>query len=128
MGSIRMYKIASGAIDASGDAVAYSVAIRGRILKIGVNYPTNTCEVDLDSQGEATDQKIIDLAAANTDATYYPRIALHDNSGSALDLCDTEGRDVAMYGYFTGYGRSKLTIASGTAAEEVSVTIVVEED
>ena len=128
MGSIRMYKIASGAIDASGDAVEYSVAIRGRILKIGVNYPTNTCEVDLDSQGEVTDQKVIDLAAANTDATYYPRIALHDNTGSALDLSDTEGGDTAMYGYFAVYGRIKLTIASGTEGESVSVTIVVEED
>ena len=128
MGAIRQYKIASGAIDASGDAVAYSIPVRGKILKIGVNYPTNTCTVDLDSQGEVTDQKIIDLSAANTDATYYPMIALHGNTGSALDLSDTEGGDVAMYGHFAVYGRIKLTIASGTADEEVSVTIVVEEE
>lgn len=128
MGSIRKYKIASGAIDSSGDAVAYSSTIRGRILSVGVNYPTNTCEVDLDSQGETNDQKIIDLAAANADATYYPRVALQDITGTALNLSDTEGGDVAMYGYFTVYGRIKLTIASGTEDEEVSVTIIVEED
>ena len=128
MGSIRKYKIASGAIDSSGDAVAYSQTIRGRILSIGVDYDTNTCTVDLDSQGEVTDQKIMDLAAANTDATYYPRVALEDNTGSALDLSDTEGGNVAMYDYFNVYGRIKLTIASGTENEEVSVSIVVEED
>lgn len=128
MGSIRKYKISSGAIDASGDAVAYSVPIMGKILAVGVNYPTNTCTVDLDSQGEPTDQKIMDLAAANTDATYYPRVALHDNTGSALDLSDTEGGDVAMYDYFTVYGRVKLTIASGTEDEVVNVYLIVEEE
>ena len=128
MTSIREYKIASGAIDASGDAVAYSSTIRGRILKVGVNYDTNTCTVDLDSQGETNDQKIMDLAAANTDATYYPRVAQHDNTGAALDLSDAEGGNVAKYGYFTVYGRIKLTIAAGTEDEEVSVTITVEEN
>ena len=128
MGSIRKYKISSGAIDSSGDAVAYSATIRGRILAIGVDYDTNTCEVDLDSQGEVTDQKIINLAAANTDATYYPRILLQNNTGTNLDLSDAEGGNTAMYGHFVIYGRIKLTIASGTQNEEVSVSIVVEED
>jgi len=123
---ITRERIASGAIDAGGDAVAYSKPIYGKILAVHVNYPTNTCTVDIDTDGELKAQKIVDLAAANTDAVYYPRVALHDNTGTALDLSDTEGGDVAMYGEFVVVGRLKLTIASGTATEEVTVDVIYE--
>jgi len=128
MGNIRKYKISSGSIAADGSAIAYSVPIRGKILAVGVGYPAHTCTVDLDSQGEATDQKILDLAAASTDATYYPRTPVHTYTGTAVDLSDTEGGNNAQYESFVVYGRIKLTIASGTAAESVSVYIMVEED
>jgi len=126
--AIRKYKISSGSIAADGSASAYSTPIRGKILAVGVNYPAHTCTVDLDTDGEASAQKIIDLAAANTDATYYPRVAVHDNTGSAIDLSDTEGGNTAQYEPFVVYGRVKLTIASGTEDESVSVYIMVEED
>ena len=128
MSKIRKYKISSGAISAAGTASSYSVPIRGKILAVGVNYPTHTCTVDLDSDGEATAQKILDLSAANTDIIYYPRVAVHDNTGSAIDLSDTEGGNTAQYEPFVVYGRVKLSIASGTEGESVTVYLMVEEE
>lgn len=124
MSQIRKYKISSGAIAADGSASAYSVPIRGKILAVGVNYPTNTCTVDLDSDGEASAQKIMDLAAANTDATYYPRTPVCIYTGAETVLTYTA---LKVYEPFVVYGRVKLTIASGTAAEEVKVYLIVEE-
>lgn len=123
MGNIRKYKISSGAIAADGTASAYSIPVRGKILSVGVNYPTNTCTVDLDSDGELSAQKILNLAAANTDATFYPRTYCEDETGT--DLLYATGFKVPTE--FVVYGRIKLSIASGTAAESVSVTITVEE-
>lgn len=127
MSKIAKYKISSGAIAADGSASAYSIPIRGRILAVGVDYPAHNCTVDLDTNGEASAQKILDLAAANTDATYYPRVAVHDKTGAAIDLSDAEGGNTAMYEPFLVYGRVKLTIASGTAGESVSIYLMVEE-
>lgn len=123
MGNIRKYKI-SGTITAAGTATSYSTAIRGKILAVGVDYPANTCTVDLDSDGEANAQKILDLAAANTDATYYPRVAVHDNAGTGVTYDGTN----EIYEPFVVYGRVKLSVASGTAGQSVSVYLVVEEE
>ena len=127
MTTIRRVTIDSGAISAGGAATAYSEVVRGRILAVQINYPTNTCTVDLDSNNEFVAQKIMDLGAANTDATYYPRTPLHDYTGTAIDLSDAQGGNTAMYGFFEVWGRIKLTIASGTEAETVSVYVFVEE-
>lgn len=70
----------------------------------------------------------LDLAAANTDATYYPRIPVHTYTGTAVDLSDTEGGNTAQYEPFVVYGRIKLSLASGTAGDTVSVYLIVEED
>jgi len=123
---IQRMRIESGAKAADGSATAYSDPIRGRILAVHVDYPAHTCTVDIDSD-EIKDQKILDLAAANTDVVYYPRVAYHDNTGSALDLSDTEGGDTAVYGEFVVNGRLKITIASGTEDEEVTVDVIYEE-
>lgn len=124
MTTIRKYKIESGAIAADGSATAYSSTIRGKILAVGVDYPAHTCTVDLDTDGEASSQKIIDLSAANTDATYYPRTPAQDNTGTDVTFDGTN----EIYTPFVVYGRVKLTIASGTEAETVSVYLTVEED
>ncbi|KKM63701.1 hypothetical protein LCGC14_1508750, partial [marine sediment metagenome] len=57
----------SATIAAGGGATAVTNIVGGRILAVHVDYPTNTCTVDLDSTGETVSQKILDLAAANTD-------------------------------------------------------------
>jgi hypothetical protein len=128
MSNIRKYKVSATIATGETTASAYSKAIRGRILAVGISYPAHTCTVDLDSDGEASDQKILDLSAANTDATYYPRTPVHTYDGSDVDLSDSEGGNTAQYEPFVVYGRVKLSLASGTAGETVSAYIVVEEE
>jgi len=128
MSRITKYKISATIPAGETGATAYSIPIRGRILAVGVDYPTNTCEVDLDTDGEASAQKILDLATATTDATYYPRTKMHDYVGADLDLSDTEGGNTAQYEPFVVYGRILLTVANGTAEDTVSVYLMVEEN
>ena len=124
MTSIRKYKV-SGTIAAGATAAtAYSVAIRGKILSVNIDYPAHTCTVDLDSDGEFVAQKILDLAAASTDIAYYPRTSSQDNTGVDVTYDGTN----EIYEPFVVYGRVKLSIAAGTAGETVSVNIIVEED
>ena len=125
MSQIRKYKISGTIAAGATTATAYSVPIRGRILAVNVSYPTNTCTVDLDSDGEYSAQKVLDLAAANTDVTYYPRTPVCINTGAETIIYNTA---MKVYEPFVVYGRIKMSIASGTATETVSVTIIVEED
>jgi len=120
---IQRFRIKSGAIAAGGGATAYSSTISGKILAVHVNYPTNTCTVDLDTYGETPTQKILDLAAANTDKTYYPRTPVCTNTGAETVLSYTA---LKVYEPFVVHGKILLTIAAGTAAEEVTVDIIVE--
>lgn len=124
MTNIRKYKISSSTIAADGSASAYSSPIRGRILAVGVDYPAHSCTVDLDTDGEASAQKILDLGAATTDKTFYPRVQVEDNTGTGVNYAS----GYPIYEPYVVYGRIKLTVASGTAGEKVSVYIVVEED
>lgn len=127
MGNIRNVRWTATIAAGETGATAYGPPIRGRILKVGVNYNTAACTVDLDSDGETNAQKVLDLASASTDATYYPRVAVQDITGTALDLSDTEGGDTAVYEPFVVYGRLLLTLASGTATHSVTVHVTVEE-
>ena len=128
MSNITKYKISATIAAGETTALAYSIPIRGRVLAVGVTYDTNTCTVDLDSDGEASAQKILDLAAANTDVTVYPRTLVQDNTGSDIDLSDASGGNVAQYEHYVVYGRVKLSLASGTAGETVTVYLMVEEN
>ena len=120
---IQRFRIKSGAIAADGSATAYSSIVMGKILAVHVNYPTNTCTVDIDTDGELKSQKILDLAVANTDIVYYPRTPVCVNTGG--ETVFWEGTNKA-YTEFMVHGRLLLTIASGTAGEEVSVDVIVE--
>jgi len=122
MSSIRRYKINSGAIDASGNAIAYSAPITGRILAVMIDYPAHACTVDLDTDGPIS-QKILDLSSASTDRVVYPRVQVHDYQGNGVTYDGTN----EIYEPFVVAGRVKLTVAGGTANESVSVYLVVEE-
>lgn len=121
---IQRKRITSPAIDASGNAVAYSEPIRGRILCVHVDYPANNCTVDIDTDGEFKAQKILNLATASTDAVYYPRTYCQDETGTDL-LYAAAGTKIPTE--FAVHSRLKLTIASGTAAQIVSVDVIYEE-
>jgi len=124
MSKITKYKISATIAAGATSASAYSVPIRGRVIAVGVDYPTHSCTVDLDTDGEASAQKILDLAAATTDKTYYPRTPVCINTGAETVLSYT---GLKVYEPFTVYGRVKLSLASGTATETVSVHLMVEE-
>jgi len=121
---IQRVRISSGAIAADGSATAYSSQpICGKILSVFVDYPAGTCTVDIDTDGELKSQKIVDLAAANTDVVYYPRTYAQKTDGTTLLY--TTGEEVPVE--FVVNGRLKLTIASGTATQEVTVDVLYEE-
>lgn len=120
---LRKYRISSGAIAVDGTASAYSEVIRGKLLSVHINYPAATCTVDLDEQDTVQNQKLLDLAAANTDVTVYPRKAVHDYTGTEVTFDGTN----EIYEPFIVFGRIKLSIESGTAAQEVTVDLIVEE-
>ena len=124
MSKITKYKISATIAAGATTASAYSVPIRGRVMAVGVDYPANNCTVDLDSDGEASDQKILDLAAANTDKTYYPRTPVSIYTGAETVLSYTA---LKVYEPFVVYGRVKLSVAAGTAGDSVSVYLMVEE-
>jgi len=124
MSNIRKYKVSATVAAGATTASAYSSPIRGRILAVGIDYPAHTCTVDLDSDGEAAAQKIVDLGAANTDTVIYPRTPSQDHTGTDVTFDGTN----EIYEPFVVYGRVKLSLASATAGETVSVTIVVEEE
>lgn len=128
MTKITKYTVTATIAAGATTAEAYFNPLRGKILAVGVNYDTNTCTVDLDSDGEASAQKILDLAAANTDVTIYPRTPVQDYTGADVDLSDTEGGNTAQYEHFVVYGRVKVSLASGTAGESVTVDLIVEEN
>lgn len=123
---ITKYKL-SGTISAAGTVDVYSGHVaRGRIVTVQVDYPAHTVTVDLKTD-EAVAQTILDLAAANTDVTIYPRTPVQDYTGSDVDLSDAEGGNTAQYEEFCVFGRLRLVCASGTAAETVTVHVYVEE-
>jgi hypothetical protein len=123
MSKITKYKISATIAAGATAASVYSVPIRGKVLAVGVDYPSHVCTVDLDTDGEASAQKILDLASASTDATYYPRTSSQDNAGADVTFDGTN----EIYEPFVVYGRIKLSLASGTATETVTVYLMVEE-
>ncbi len=124
---IRQISITATVAAAATTASATSEFFKGKILKIDVNYTGAAMEVDLDTVGEQKTQKILNLASGNTDTTYYPRVALEDNTGTALDLSDAQGGDTAMYGEYVVFGKVTLSLASAAAAETVTVGITFED-
>ena len=124
MGNIRNVRWTATIAAGETGATAYSPPIRGKILKVGVNYNTAACTVDLDSNGETNAQKILDLASASTDATYYPRVDVCDNTGGASPVY---GTGFVVVTEPVVYGRLLLTLASGTATHSVTVHVTVEE-
>jgi hypothetical protein len=120
---IQRVRISSGAIAADGTATAYSSPICGKILAVEIDYPAATCTVDIDTDGELKAQKILDLAAANTDVVLYPRVDVCDNTGGASPVY---GTGFVIVTEFVVNGRLKLAIASGTATQVVTVDVFYE--
>lgn len=125
---IKQYRLQATIGSAGTASVTTDTVVRGKILCVEVNYDSNACTVDIDtSNGENVNQKILDLGSSSTDVVIYPRVALHDNTGTALDLSDGEGGDTAVYGHFVVHSYLTLALASGTENDVVTVFVTVEE-
>ncbi len=110
---------------ATGTGVtADTETIYGEILKVSFDVTGNSMDINLDSLGEQKAQAILDYTG-NTDSTFYPETPIVDYQGSALDLSDGQGGNVAKYGKFVVYGKLRLTLASAAVAETVTMTITV---
>ena len=121
--TIKSYVLKATA-DSSGDGTATTPGIvKGKLVSVRVNYPAATATVDLDTVGFPITQKLMDLAAANTDATYYPMVDLVDETGAAVEYAS----GYPIRGQFVIDDYIKLTIASGTSTQEVSVMVTVDE-
>jgi len=121
----RQYRLVTPAI-AGGTATVTSEVIHGEIVSVEINYPANTCTVDLNTL-QLVGQEILNLAAANTDRVVYPRVQLQDTTGANLDLSDLEGGDTKVYGNFVVHGRLKLDLAAGTNGDVVTILVNVRE-
>jgi len=124
-GKITKYKL-TGTIASNAINIYTSHVVRGKIIAVQVDYPAHTVTVDLLTD-EAVPQTILDLAAANTDVTIYPRTPVQDYTGADIDLSDAEGGNVAKYDNFCVFSRLNLVCASGTNGEVVTVHVYVEE-
>lgn len=119
---IRQVRITATVAAGATTASTTSEFIHGEILKIVTDITGDSMDVNLDTVGEQKSQALLDYTG-NTDTTFYPRVALTDNTGTALDLSDTEGGDVAMYGPYVVFGKITLALASAAAAETVTVEV-----
>lgn len=127
MNKITAYSL-TGTIAADGTITATTNnPIHGFLEAVEINYPAATCTVDLDATSGVKGQKLMDLAASNTDIVIYPRVQLQDNTGTALDLSDAQGGDTKAYGRFPIAGLVTMSVAAGTATQSVTVRFIVEE-
>ena len=104
---IRLYGIASalGALTVNGER-----SISGRIYKVvwldgtfddGVGAVISVVNDDLD-------ETILTLTAANSDANYYPRVLVHDATGTALTGTSGGDREMPFV-----VGRPRLVVSDG---------------
>ena len=110
----------------TGVTATSEIAIHGEILKISTDVTGASMDINIDTVGEQVAQALLDYTG-NTDTAFYPRVALTDNTGSALDVSDAQGGDTAVYGCYAVFGKVILTLASAAAAETVTVEITYRE-
>ena len=124
---IRQVRITATVATGETTADATSEFFHGKILKIVTDVTGDSMDINLDTVGEQKSQALLDYTG-NTDTNFYPRVALTDNTGTAIDLSTSgEGGDNAMYGPYVVFGKVKLSLASAAAAETVTVEITYEE-
>ncbi len=100
-----------------------SETIHGKILKVAFNVTGNSMDINLDTLGEQKAQAIINYTG-NTDSTFYPRVPVSLNTGGETVLWFTA---LKVYEPYTIFGKLRLTLASGAAAEKVVMTVTFEE-
>lgn len=116
------------ASDGTGSATS-SRPVLGRILRVFVDFTsagTPTTTISLVADGAIPAYTLLTLTGTGTDAVKDPRDTLEDLAGAAWDFGDdTNGFNVVGMVPCTGY--VSATVASGTEAGTVKITVIYEE-
>lgn len=104
--------------------------VRGELKTIGVHFggsapATTTVQIVTVDGDFSVHQTLLNLAAGNTDAWYYPRPAAQDNTG-AQDLYAVGGTPVPMWFFIEGY--LNLSMNHGISASFVEVVVLLCDD
>lgn len=126
MGQIRQIRLVATVAAGETTATVTSAFFHGEILKVAIDVTGDSMDINLDTLGELKAQAILNYTG-NTDTAFYPRVALENNTGSALDLSDTEGGNIAVYGPFVVFGKLVLSLASAAQTETVTMVITYRE-
>ena len=110
MGKLKEMRL-YGTTDASGDlTVNGTQAVFGRLYAVRwLDTGLDACTATITTQGHDASATLLTLTAVNATATYYPREAVSDNTGSALTVTE----DSATHGLPLMAGVPRLVIASG---------------
>ena len=120
---IRQIRIVATVPAGETGVTADSETIHGEILKVAMDVTGDSMDINLDTLGEPKAQAILDITG-NTDTTFYPRVGVEDNAGTAL-VYIASGEIIPTP--YTVFGKLRLTLASAAAAEEVVMTITFRE-
>ena len=119
---ITKFKIAL-TTDASGDATGYSKSVRGRLLRLFVDYNGADATTDLTITEEETSTTLYSNTDTNTDFSVYPRTAVQDNAGTDVTYDGTN----EIYEPFVVFGRIKAVVAQGGASKSITIYAYIEE-
>ena len=109
--------------DGSGNCTALSPnAVTGRVLAVLYNKGTLSGTPTVTVTTEQTQQAIVTLTAIAASANKYPRVPVHDETGTAATLNGTQAmREPVM----VANERVKVTVSGGGATLAGTVTLVI---
>ena len=116
----------TGSAGVAAGTGATGVYMRGRLVGVYIDYTSQPSTTDVTiATKTAPIQTLLTRTNANTDAWFYPRIAVHDNTGTAISFAAT----FPVYDWFRVDDVITVTVAQGDAITDgVVVTILVEKD
>ncbi len=123
---ISTVKLSSGAADASGDAVATSNVVKGRILSVLLDYSASShsnTDVAITAKVGTFAQPVLTITNANTDAIFYPREAAAGLTGVDL-VYDGDNKTITIE--IPVDGIMTITVADNNEGETVVAYITME--
>lgn len=108
--------------DGSGDAIAYTPHVRGRVLSVVYTKTDFANGVDITVTVEATGQPVLALTDANASGVWHPRQQVHGPTGTALTFNGTQTINEPV---FVADDRVKVVVAQGGAAKVGTIDIII---
>lgn len=110
-------------LNSSGAGTATTATpINGEIMAVEIDYPSHDVTISIATL-EAVPQTFLNMSATHTDQVVYPNVIQDTNDGTDLTYDGTR----KVYNHYVVFGHAKLTCASGTEADVVTVHILVKE-